>query len=280
VYCADSGGAGRERVAILSGAGPFPVMIARRAAARGVEVLALGWEGKVDKELKDAAQMLYLYPFGLLEGMMKVLSEENIKEAMLAGKFDKNWIYQGGVRIDDIGRKFLNKVRDHQDDTMLDFVERILKERGIEVVENTKYIKEWLAPAGVLTGRTPNQDEKKDIEFGMKVLKDLGRLGIGQSVVVKQGNVVAVEAMEHTDETILRGGKLAGDGAVVVKAARPDQDMRWDVPVVGMETIRTLKEAGAAVLAVEANKVVLIEKEKLITLANKYGICITGIQTK
>lgn len=270
----------KEKVALLSCAGPFPALLARAAARQGVEILALGWEGKVDEDLASAAARMRLYPFGLIEGMLEVLEDENINKAMLAGKFDKNWIYQGKLEIDETGRAFLEKLKDHRDDTMLGLVEKVLRERGIEVVDNTRYIKHWLAPAGVLTERRPTDAEKEDIEFGIRMIREIGRLGIGQSVVVKRGNVVAVEAMEHTDETIQRAGRLAGEGSVVVKAARPGQDMRYDVPVVGIETLQSMDKAKASTIAVEAKNTILIEKEKLIAQADRSGICIVGVETE
>jgi DUF1009 family protein len=275
VSCAEE----RERVALLCGAGPFPVLLARAAAARGVKVLALGWEGKVDEQLEVSVQRLNLYPFGLLEGMLEFLAKEKIKKAMLAGKFDKSWLYQGHLQTDEVGQKILRKLRDHQDDTMLDLVAEELLERGIEVADNTEYIRDWLAPVGVLTDQHPTGAQEEDIKFGMNMAREIGRLGIGQSVVVKHGNVVAVEAMEHTDECIRRASRLAGAGTVVVKAARPGQDLRYDVPVVGMETLECLDQAGAAVLAVEAERTVLIERERLLESANRQGLCIVGVRT-
>jgi len=255
------------------------VLLARAAAARGVKVLALGWQGKVDEQLEVSVPRLNLYPFGLLEGMLELMAKEKIKKAMLAGKFHKGWLYHGGVETDEEGQRILRKLKNHQDDTMLDLVADLLLERGIEVVDNTEYIRDWLAPMGVLTDRHPTGAQEKDIEFGMSMTREIGRLGIGQSVVVKHGNVVAVEAMEHTDECIKRAGRLAGADTVVVKAARPGQDLRYDVPVVGMETIRCLHQARAAVLAIEAEKTILIERESLLRSANRQGLCIVGVKT-
>ncbi|MBI5044219.1 MAG: UDP-2,3-diacylglucosamine diphosphatase LpxI [Nitrospirae bacterium] len=169
------------------------------------------------------------------------------------------------------------RLKDRKDDSLLLGIVSELEKEGIKVDEPTRYVPHILAEKGVITKRKPKKNEMSDIEFGWPIAKELGRLDIGQTVVVKEMAVLAVEAIEGTDAAIRRGGELGRGGIVVIKVAKPKQDMRFDAPVIGLNTIRTLKEAKAAALCVEAGKTILLEKEEMIRLADKEKICIIGM---
>ena len=165
-----------------------------------------------------------------------------------------------------------------KDDSILRAVAAELESEGITVRESTLYLDNLLAPAGVLTRKKPSKDEQKDIEFGWETAKEIGRLDIGQTVVVKNQAVLAVEAIEGTDEAIRRGGRLCGQGAVVVKICKPHQDLRFDLPAVGMQTIDTMREVKASCLAIEAGKTIIFDREAVMEAANQAGITVVAIQ--
>ena len=169
------------------------------------------------------------------------------------------------------------KLRSTKDDIIMRGIAGELESEGISVESCTMFCKEWLVEKGVLTKSTPSKDENEDIEIGVEALSKLGDLHIGQLVVVREGVVVAVEAVEGSDATIKRGGELGKKGTVVVKFSKPTQDMRFDVPTVGLKTIETLREAGARVLALEANKSIILDKPEVVAAANKAKISIVGI---
>jgi DUF1009 family protein len=173
---------------------------------------------------------------------------------------------------------FLARMLYKKDDAMLRGVAEELVSEGITVRESTLYLDSLLAPPGVLTKRNPSTDELRDVEFGWQVAKEIGRLDIGQTVVVRDQAVLAVEAIEGTDEAIRRGGRLCKEGAVVVKICKPHQDLRFDLPAVGAETVRTMKEVNASCLAVEAGKTIVLERDAVIREADQAGIAIVALQ--
>jgi len=172
----------------------------------------------------------------------------------------------------------MSKILFFHDDGILSTVAKELLKEGIEIVSSTIYLPELLAPEGCLTKRRPSKEEEEDIKFGWKMAKEIGRLDIGQCVVVKRKTIIAVEAIEGTDETIIRGGKLAKEKAVVVKVSKPMQDLRFDLPTVGLNTVKVMDKVKASVLAIEAGKTIIFDKEDMISFANKKGISIVSIK--
>ena len=171
--------------------------------------------------------------------------------------------------------KVLAMTKNHSDDTLLGGIAKFLNEKGIELLDSTTYLSEdMLPPEGVLTKRKPNEKEIKDIEYGVFLAKEMGRLDIGQTVVVKNQAILAVEAIEGTDEAIRRGGKLGNGDAIVVKVTKPNQDMRFDVPAVGLTTIDVMIETGAKILVFEAKKTIVLDRAELVKRANENKICL------
>ena len=182
-----------------------------------------------------------------------------------------------GVQLDQEFQKLFDAIKDRKADTIFRAVAEKLKIHNMELIDPTFLIKDLLAPKGTLTRRAPTLKELDDVGFGRGIAKAMGSIDVGQTVVIKERAIVAIEAMEGTDQTILRGGRIARSGSVVIKMSKPDQDMRFDVPVVGMRTIETMAQAKATCLAVEAGKTILIDREKMINLADKYKICVLAI---
>jgi len=182
----------------------------------------------------------------------------------------------GKISPDLKGLTFMSKMAIFHDDGILRAVANELAKEGIEIVSSTHYLPELLAPSGCLTRKKPGKAEKTDISFGWEVAKDLGRLDVGQCVVVSKKTVLALEAIDGTNETIIRGGRLAGKNAVVVKVSKPNQDLRFDVPSVGLETLKVMAEVRASVLAVEAGKTLMFDRSEMIAYADRNGISIVS----
>ena len=194
----------------------------------------------------------------------------------MAGTITKRRMFED-IRPDLKGLAVISKLALFHDDGILRAVADELAREGIEIVSSTQYLPELVAPQGCLTKRKPNKSEKEDIDFGFRVAKELGRLDIGQCVVVKKKTILAVEAIEGTDAAIRRGGDLAREGAVVVKVSKPNQDLRFDVPAVGLGTVKAMGEVKAAALAVESGKTLLFDKDEMITYADKLRIAIVSV---
>jgi len=264
-------------IALIVGNGNFPLFVAKAAKSAGVRLVAICVKSEADKKIEEIADKAYWVNLGQAKKLLSILEDEGIKHAIMAGKISKITIIKESLRLDEEARKIVSGVIDRKDDTLLSAVADRLKSFGVELLDSTTFVKDIMPAEGSLTKRKPNKEELEDIKFGFKLAKDMGRLDIGQSVVVKKKAIIAVEAIEGTDETIRRAGRLIGEKAVVVKVSKPEQDMRFDVPAIGLTTIRSLKEARASVLAIEARKVLVLEKEQAIEEADKAGISIIAV---
>lgn len=265
-----------DKIGLIAGNGQFPLVFAKAATAEGLEIVAIAHKGETMPELTDLVSRIYWVSVGELGRLIKILKDEGIKNAVMVGGITKTKVF-GNVWPDMKALKLLSKVRYLRDDGILRAFAAELHKEGIIVRESTLYLSSILTPKGNLTNREPNDREMKDIEFGWSVAKEIGRLDIGQCVVVKENCILAVEAIEGTDEIIRRGGKLGKGDAVVVKVSKPNQDMRFDVPAVGANTIQTMQQAGASCLAIEAGKTIIFDREQMVRLAEKFDICIVGI---
>ena len=266
-----------EKFGLLAGAGRLPVECARAAKSMNLDVYAVALLEETAQDLKDAAPHYEAISIGQFEKILGYLKENEIKKVTLIGKVTKELLFNGKVQPDAKMLGLIMSLADRNDDTvMLAFVKE-LAAAGIEVLDQTALIKPLMPSKGTLTSREPTEDEKADMEFGFKVAKELGRLDIGQTVVVKNLAVMALEAIEGTDACIKRGGTLAKSGAVAVKVAKPLQDNRFDVPTVGKTTINSMLEARLSALAIEANRTLVAEKDELVALADKNNIAIVAI---
>lgn len=265
-----------ETIGLIAGDGQFPILFAEGVKKDGLRVVAVGLKDITNPILNDYVDKLHWIRVGQLGGLIKALKSEKIKKVVMAGKVPKTLMFTK-IRPDIRAVSLYIKLKDRKDDSILLGIVSELEKEGIMVEEPTKYLSYLLADKGIITKKRPTKNEMKDIEFGFAIAKEMGRLDIGQTVVVKDRAVLAVEAIEGTDEAIKRGGELGRNGVVVIKAAKPKQDMRFDAPVVGLNTIKTLKEVKAKALAVEAGKTILIEKEEMLKMANSEGLSIIGI---
>lgn len=258
---------------LIAGGGQFPLMVAESARRQGLHVVAVAHKGETDPSLSDHVDKVIWVKLGQLGQLIKVLKKEGVQKTLMAGSITKKRMFDN-IMPDLKGLAVMSKLAIFHDDDILRAVAGELAKEGIEIVSSTLYLPELLAPTGCLTKKRPSKGENQDIDFGWEVAKTLGRLDIGQCVVVKRKTVLALEAIDGTNETILRGGGLAKEGAVVVKVSKPDQDLRFDVPAVGLDTINVMSRVKASVLAVEAGKTLMFDREAMVSRAEKNGIAI------
>jgi DUF1009 family protein len=265
---------------IIAGAGRFPFMVVDGAKRAGCRVTVVGLRGLTDGSLAQHADEFRWAGLARLGRWIRIFKGRGVKSVILAGSVEKKSMY-GRWRLLRLlpdwtsARIWFFKLRDKRNDAVLTAVADEFATHGIIMEDCVRYSAEHLAPEGVLTSRKPTEAQLKDAEFGWKLAKEMGRLDIGQSIAVKETEVIAVEAIEGTDRMIERAGELCRHGGwTLVKAAKPDQDMRFDVPTVGPETIARLKEHGAKMLVIEAGKTVIMEREKMIADADAAGIII------
>ena len=269
-----------ETLGLIAGTGRFPIAVAQAyKKSTGNMIHAISFRGEENPQLNDFVDEYTIISVGELGRLIMVLRKAGVKKAVMAGRIAHTRLFDDieSLGFDARGKKFLFSLPDGRADTILGAVARELRSEGIELMDSTAFVKDILPKKGVLTKRRPNETQLRDIEFGKNMAIEMGRLDVGQTVVVKNQSVVAVEAMEGTDETIRRGGKLARGDAVVVKMAKPAQDMRFDVPIIGTETIETMREAGGAVLAISEGNALILDLEHVVRKADEYGICIAVI---
>ena len=260
---------------LIAGNGEFPLLVLDEARRRGVEVVALAIEGETDSRIEDRGATVHWIGLGEVSRFIKLFKKAGVSRAIMAGQVRHKKIFRF-LRPDPGLLRVLSRMKSRNTDAILGAVADVLAEEGIQLLDSTSLLRSWVATEGVLGKRKPSAGEKKDIAFGLRMAREIARLDVGQTVVVRGGAVVAVEAMEGTDETIRRAGGIVSGGLTVAKVARPSQDMRFDVPVVGPRTIEVMAQAGCAVLALQAEKSLLLERETLIEKANHAKIVVVG----
>jgi DUF1009 family protein len=266
-----------KKLGLIAGNGKFPLIFAEQARKEGYSLVAVAHRGETVKEIEDLLEDVTWIYVGQLGKMIRTFLRAGITEAVMAGGIHKVKFLEN-FRPDLRGVKFLARIKSKDDDALLRGVAEELESEGIKILNSTLCVPQIVASEGVLTRRAPSAAEWEDVRFGFGVAKEIGRLGIGQTIVVKKQIVVAVEALEGTDAAIERGGKLARSGFVVVKVSKPDQDLRCDVPAVGVATLRQLRETGGTVLAVEAGKTILLEKDLFLKQAEDFGISVVALR--
>jgi len=266
----------KEALGLIAGGGVFPLMVADAAREKGLRVVAVAHEGETDPHLAHKVDELAWIKLGQLGHLIKVLKKAGVTQTVMAGTINKKKMFEN-VRPDLRGLTLMSRLAIFHDDDILRAVAGELEKEGILIVSSAEHLPELLAPRGNLTRKKPNPSEQEDVEFGLKIAKELGRLDIGQCVVVRKKTVLALEAIEGTNETILRGGALAKEKAVVVKVSKPNQDLRFDVPSVGLETIQAMSRVKASVLAIEAGKTLIFDKVEMISYADRSSIAIVSL---
>jgi hypothetical protein len=262
---------------LIAGAGELPGEIARAAQARGRQVIAVGFPDVTDPELESyAAKIAWLDP-GQVGAAIAFLVESGASEAAMAGKVGKAALLAGGLQLDTRARELFAGLADVRDGTILGAIADALAEDGITLRPQAELVPELLAEEGVLGRVRPTPEQQADVAYGWRVARRVAALDIGQTVIVRGESVIAVEAIEGTDEAILRAGKLAGAGLCIVKAARPEQDPRFDLPTIGPSTMEVAEQSGAGVLAVEAGRTIVLNREAVVALADAAGIALLGV---
>lgn len=264
------------RIGVIAGNGRFPIIFADNARKMGLQVSAVAHEGETDPELEQHVDRIHWVKIGQLNKLINAFKGDGVRNVVMLGGIKKTHIYSN-ARPDFRVLALATKLVLWKDDDILRALAAELERDGITICESTFGLEGILVTEGTLTSRQPTKKEWVDIRYGWDVAKETGRLDIGQCVVIKDRVVVAVEAVEGTDEAIKRGGVLAKDGAVVVKRSKPQQDLRFDLPAVGPRTIEVMQSVKASVLAVEAGRSVMLDREQLISQAEEAGIAVVGL---
>jgi DUF1009 family protein len=271
---------GVVRLGLIAGNGRFPFLVLEAARAQGHAVTVIAAREETFPDIEGLAAKVgaavHWISLGQLGTCLRVFEDAGVTHAIMAGQVKHTKIFSGGIVPDLTFLSVLRRVRSMSTDGVIGAVADLFKERGIELIDSTALLSPLLAGAGVLSARQPTDEERADFTFGYPVADGLADLDVGQTIVVKRRAVVAVEAMEGTDAVIARAGALAGPGSVVVKVARPKQDMRFDVPVVGVATITAMAAAGATALSVDAGKTLLIDGAEVVAAADAAAIAIIG----
>lgn len=265
------------QIGVIAGKGFLPLVATKELKKRGYKVITVALQGFADDELIKYSDVFELINIGKAGQIIEFLKKNDVKNVILTGKVPKKIIFEREkIKPDMRALKMLFSAKLRGDNEILKLIEKEFSREGIKIVALSEFCPELLTPQGILTKRKPAKEEWKDIEYGFKIAKKIGELDIGQTVVVKERSVIAVEAIEGTDETILRAGKFVKN-SVVVKVSKPQQDLKLDPPAAGMDTIITMEKAGAKVLALEAGKTFLIERAKVIDKADEFNITVVGV---
>ncbi|HKV25101.1 MAG TPA: UDP-2,3-diacylglucosamine diphosphatase LpxI [Candidatus Acidoferrum sp.] len=259
---------------LIAGNGRFPFLVLEGARSQGVEMAVIAIKEEASSELEKFSSRMHWVSLGELSKAIDLMHQEGVTQAVMAGQVKHNKIFSA-IRPDWKLAKLLFSLPRKNTDALIGGVARLLQDEGIELVDSTLFLKPLLPEPSVLTRRAPDEREAKDIAYGHSVARQIAAMDVGQTVVIADQACVAVEAMEGTDETIARAARLAdGKSLVVVKVSKPGQDMRFDVPVVGLPTIEQMKSSRATALAVDAGRTLLFDRSKLIELADAAGISI------
>ncbi len=265
-----------DSIGIIAGRGSYPLLLAESARKQGVKrIVAFAFKKETKPEIAKLTDETRWITLGQYGQMLKEIEASQVKTVVMAGQITPTHLFR--IRFDSELIALLKRLKNRNAETIFGAVAEDLHKIGVELKQASLFMEAHMPDAGLLTKRAPSESEKADIDLGFEIAKTTSALDIGQTVVIKEGTVLAVEAFEGTDETILRAGKLGGPGSVIVKVSKPGHDMRFDIPVVGMRTLKTIKKAKAAVLALEAGKAILLDKEKIIQKANEMNICIIVI---
>ena len=267
-----------ETLGLLAGIGHLPVDVAQSAKKLGYRVVAIAVVADTDPELPENADVFYTINVGKVGKILQTLKQHDVKNVTMIGKVTKEVLYKNGVMIPDLTTiRVLASLPDRKDDTIMNAIVKLIEDAGMQVMDQTALIQPLLPEPGVLTKRKPTEQEWKDMQFGFRMAKELGRLDIGQTVVVKNQAVMALEAIEGTDACILRGGFLGKGGVVVAKTAKPAQDNRFDMPSVGTTTLTSMIHAGATGIVVEAGRTLLVDRKRTLAMAEEKGITIVSV---
>ena len=271
-------GVSPDRFAIIAGNGRFPFLVLEAARDQGIDPLVIAIKEEASPELSQTASAIHWLSLGEVSKLFDLLSVERVSKVLLAGQVKHAQLFSS-IKPDGLASSVLRGMERKNTDALIGAFVRMLESRSIQVVDSTLLLHALLAGEGTLTERAPNETERADVEYGREIAKRIAELDIGQTIVVADRACVAVEAMEGTDSTIERAAHLSnGRRLVIVKVSKPHQDMRFDVPVVGPRTIRTMSRSNARVLAIDAGKTLLFDRNRVLEDANRDGIAVVGLK--
>lgn len=262
-----------KRIGVVAGGGTLPLEFISSAKERGSKVIAFAINGMADKKIEENADKTYWMDVGHYRKLLFLLLKERVRHIALIGKIDKNIIYEKR-KYDKSGWKLMKNLENNKDYSILAEVTRHFKRFGIEVIDTKQYLSHLIPEVGVLSRAMPDRRIEEDILFGYNIAKRTAEMEIGQTIIVKNKAVVAVEAMEGTDMAMQRAGEIAGEGCVMIKVGRPKQDMRWDVPTVGLDTVNNLAKYGFSALAIESDKMFLVDRKEFLWIADNKNIVV------
>ena len=264
-----------DALGILAGNGVYPILLADSARKAGIKkVVAAAFTGETDPSLPQHVDLLEWMRVGQLNRLLKFFRAQDIHHAIMAGQIAPKNLFD--LQPDWRALLLLGKLKERTAESIFTAIADELAKVDVELLLATTFLEDFLAPSGLITGSKLSRHEEDDVDLGWRIAKEIARLDIGQTIIAKNGTIVAVEALEGTNDAIRRGGVLAHEGGVMVKVAKPNQDMRFDVPVIGVETIRVAAEARLRVIAVEAGKTLLLERDAIVDLANRSKISIVA----
>lgn len=263
------------KLGLIAGNGKFPFMVLEGARQSGAQVAVAAIREETDPQIEQLADVVTWVGIGQLGRMIRFFKDEGVEKAIMAGQVKHVQIFSRAVP-DARMLKVLLKLPRRNTDSLIGAIASELQSEGIELIDSTYFLQDYLPKTGSLTRRQPDSREREDIEYGLEIAREIARLDLGQTIVVRAKACVAIEAMEGTDETIRRAGALAPGRLTVVKIAKPHQDMRFDVPVVGVPTIEAMLSAGATCLCITAGKTLMFERDEMIRLANEKKIAIVA----
>jgi len=266
-----------SKIGLIAGNRKFPIVFAAEAKKNNYSVVAIAIKGETDSRLSNLVDNIYWLGLDEFSKVFKVFQKEEITEVVMAGQISPYKLFRPQVRDNPEISTLLNSLRDKRADTIFGAIANILGEQGIRILDSTFLLGAFLPKRGVLTQRQPNSYNWSDINFGLNIAKGIANLDIGQTAAVKDKAVVAIEALEGTDNLIKRAGRIAHSGVIIIKVSKPQQDMRFDVPLVGLNTIKNLIRARSAGLAIEAEKTLFIEQEAALKLADRKGLFVVAV---
>lgn len=264
---------------LIAGNGQFPFLVVEGARKAGQSLSVVAIREETDKRIEEVADKILWVGIGKLGRMISFFKNEGVEKVLMAGQVKHVQIFSGALP-DLKMMKMLWNLPQRNTDALIGGIADALEREGIELIDSTYFVKDHLANEGVLSKRKPNETERGNVEYGLKIANEIARLDLGQTIVVRAKACVAIEAMEGTDAVIKRAGELANGKLTVVKVAKPNQDMRFDVPVVGVPTIENMIEAGATCLCLNAHKTLIFNREEMLELADKNKICIIGVRNE
>ncbi len=266
-----------EKIGIIAGNRKFPLLVAAAAKKKGYSVVAIAVKGDTSAQLKNLVDKIYWLGLSEFSKIFEIFRSEGIVKIIMAGQISPHRLFSKEIEKDPLLKQLFSNAENQKADTIFGAIVEKLKESGFELLDSTLFIEEFLPKKGVLTKTEPSFDTWEDIYFGFDLAKAIALLDIGQTVAVKNKAIVAVEALEGTDKLIRRAGSITRSGVTVVKVSKPRQDMRFDIPVVGLNTVKNLIKARGVCLAFEAGKTLFIDQQASVRLAEKKNIAIVAV---